>query len=151
MPPIKTIASLAISRIIAASLVGGVTAFALAAWFIVQQDGPMAAGGNETGALLRYVWATLAFGGVAAAMILWRVRVLPLLESPHHPDPESRGEALQSALVTVWALLEGPALFGVVLFLLSGSFLTCGAGLLLVWLGIGLTFPRQDWFPSQTP
>ena len=150
MPHVRTPASLAVSRMIAASLIAGVTVFALVAWFMVRQDGPR---GNEAQAsLMLYLWAALAFGAIMAAIVLWRVRIAPILESPASPaeDPVARSESLQSGLIIVWALLEGPALFGVVLYLLFGSTIPWGAGLLLVWLGIGLTFPRPGWYPSPS-
>lgn len=152
MTPVQTPATVRVSRIIAASLIGGVTFFAIIAWLVVQESGPQASD-PAAGPVMLYAWAGVAFASLSAAAVLWRLKVSPLIEDPRRGAPgaaAAHNEALQTALIITWALLEGPALFGVVVYLLFGSDTAFGAGLLLVWLGIGLTFPRAGWFAGKT-
>ncbi|MBW3552396.1 MAG: hypothetical protein KY466_02735 [Gemmatimonadetes bacterium] len=151
MTTTRPAASVGAARAIAASLIAGVTTFALVAWSMVGERGPQSPDAAATGPVI-YAWAVLACGALIAAMLVWRTRITPRLESPRGPrkDEPGRQAALQSALIVVWALLEGAALFGVVVYFLYGATFPLAGGLLLVWLGIGLTFPRSEWFPRST-
>lgn len=155
MPGAPAPASLGVARAIAASLLAGVTSFALIAWIIGRQS-PISADDPATGTLFLYAWTALALAAVVAALIVWRANVAPRIERarPRHPaapeqDAAADAEALQSGLIITWALIEAPALFGIVVYLLYGYTSAYAAGLLLAWLGIGLTWPRSDWFPSN--
>lgn len=143
----KDLGSLATTRLIAAALIGGVTVFAVVAWVMVQADGPMSASPAGGADVMLYAWAAASLAAVAAAVVLWRLKVSPLLESPRSTEAApGRDMELQTGLIMTWAILEGAALFGVVVYLLHGVLLPYAVGLLLVWLGIGLTFPRSGWF-----
>ena len=148
MTPVQTPATVRVSRIIAASLIGGVTLFAIIAWLVVQESGPQASD-PAAGPVMLYAWAGVAFASVSAAAVLWRLKVSPLIEEPRRGGPgasAAHDEALQTALIITWALLEGPALFGLVVYLLTAWIPAYAGGLLLGWLGIGLTFPRTAWY-----
>lgn len=140
-------AGLRSARIIAAAMIAGVTLFALVAWFLVQTGGPMS-DPAATG-ILGSIWPLVAVAAAAAAMVIWRTRIAPLIgRVPDRAEPGAarHDAALQVSLVIHWALMEGPAVFGIAVYLLTGSLVAYAGGLLLVWLGVGLTFPRPHWF-----
>ena len=141
-------ASLGAARAIAAALIGGVTTFAVVAW--VESGGEGVRPGDAAAArTMLWAWAAAASAAIVVASVIWRRKVAPLIESPRGARGQGpRGvAALQTSLVAVWAVLEGAALFGVVVYYVFGPPLAVAGGLLLVWMGIGLTFPRSDWFP----
>ena len=145
-----TPATPAVGRLIAGFMIGGITVFAIVAWVLVQRSGPM--GDPATADVLRMAWPPVALAAVAAAIVLWRARVTPLLArtpAPGQPDPDGHDSALQTALIIHWALMEGPALFGLVVYLLTAWIPAYAGGLLLGWLGIGLTFPRTGWYRNS--
>lgn len=144
-------AGLGAARAIAAALIGGVTTFAVVAWLEGGGEAARPADAHAAGTML-WAWAAAASAAIVAATALWRTRVAPLIESPRgaREDGPDGAAALQTGLVLVWAILEGAALFGVLVYYLFGTPLALAGGLLLVWLGIGITFPRSDWFPRST-
>ena len=131
-------------RIIGISLGTGVTLFAFVGWFLHQQEGPVAP----------EIDAALAFNGFVAlfllaalgALFVWRLRVAPLIERPHEETEwRSRASAIQTGVIITWALLEGAALAGEVVYFLTGQTLAGLLGVILIWGGVGLTWPKREW------
>ena len=80
-----TPATPAVGRLIAGFMIGGITVFAIVAWVLVQRSGPM--GDPATADVLRMAWPPVALAAVAAAIVLWRARVTPLLARSTATDP----------------------------------------------------------------
>lgn len=144
--------ALQVSRIIAIALVAGVTLFAAVTWFIQQERKPAI---TETSELLFYVFLGVAFASASAAMVIWRSMVAPHIEGAHRAhdtttamDPIARTSALQTGLIVTWAVLEGAAMLGVVAYFIDGKGLAGSLAVLLMWIGVGLTWPRREWFPA---
>jgi hypothetical protein len=134
------------SRVIAFALGLGPTLFALVAWAV----GSAGDDGTPYEVLL-YTFLGVAFSAALAALLVWRHRVGPAIEQGRRdratgtrsPDAAMR---IQSNAIIVWALAEGAALLGVVVYFLSGRPLTAVIGLFMVWLTLGLTWPKADWY-----
>ncbi len=130
-------------RIIGGSLGTGVTLFAFVSWFLHQQGG-----------LTTDIDASLAFNGFLALLLLaalgaifiWRSRVAPIIERPREETEwQPRASAIQTGVITTWALIEGAALAGEVVYFLTGHTLAGVLGVALIWVAIGLTWPKKEW------
>ncbi len=131
-------------RIIGVSLGLGVTLFTGVSWFLHQQGGPSRAVGDP--ALMANLLIPLAAVAIVTAIIFWRARVAPLIESAAAGREPSQSGELQTNVVLVWALLEAPALFAVVLYFLHENVLAAVFGVALIWAGLAATWPRREWF-----
>jgi hypothetical protein len=136
--------ALRVMRMICLALAAGVTTFAGVAWFIHLQAPPAA----PRGPALLYLWIAVATSMVAISMILWRGRVVPILEAPASEEWRQRAAELQSGLVMTLALVEAAALFGVVVYFLTGFVLAGGVAVALMWAAVALTWPREDWLAT---
>ena len=63
------------------------------------------------------------------------------------PGPDF--QRIQTSTIVAHALLEGPALLGAVLFLLTGVTTLAWVALPVYGLGAALTWPQRDWFGAQ--
>lgn len=149
--------ALFVSRVIAGALVAGVTIFGVVAWLMNTESGP-ARPDPALGATLFYVWLGWAFVSAVGSMLFWRARVSPFLESADRsgtgttgaePDPVARASAMMSGMVVSWALIEGAALFGVVVYFLFGSGLAGTLGVLMMWAAAIVTWPKREWFTNR--
>ncbi len=131
-------------RIIGLSLGTGVTLFAFVSWFLHQQQGPIG----------EPVYGSLTFNGALAMAVLaaigasfvWRSRVVPVLERPaQETEWQSRAAAIQTGALITWALLEGGALVAEVVYFLTANGMAGVLGVVLIWAGIGLTWPKREW------
>lgn len=134
-------------RIIGLSLGTGVTLFAAVSWFLHQQQGAVSSD----------IDSSLAFNGFLAmfllaavgAILVWRWRVAPILERPERETEwQPRAAAIQTGVIITWAILEGAALVGEVVYFLTGNGLAGVLGVLLIWTGIGLSWPKREWLPG---
>lgn len=136
-------ARLRTARLVAGALGGGVgTAWLVCGFLVWQRDsGIGGAGAGVVPAELGFwVWAAAAGAGLVAALAFrGRARRLGAVAPSGPSDP------VLTSLLIAWALLEGPALLGAVLFLLGG-----GAQLItavpVYFLGFVATYPRAEWF-----
>jgi F0F1-type ATP synthase membrane subunit c/vacuolar-type H+-ATPase subunit K len=131
-------------RLIGLALGASTTLFFLVTWFIQQQGSSPAAGST----LIVYVWVAVATSLLAASMILWRGNVVPHIERPATGDWRDRAGRIQSGLVISWALVEGAALFGVVVYFLSGAWLAGVLGVVMMWTAVLWTWPRAEWLAT---
>ncbi|MDX1674180.1 MAG: hypothetical protein R3314_05185 [Longimicrobiales bacterium] len=131
-------------RIIGISLGTGVTLFAFVSWFLHREQGPIATEFD----------ASLFFNGFVAlfliaglgALFVWRTRVAPVIQRPTEETHwRPRAAAIQTGVIIAWALLEGAALVGEVVYFLTGHWVAGLMGVLLIWGGIGLTWPKRGW------
>ncbi|MGK7311245.1 MAG: hypothetical protein ACN0LA_03320 [Candidatus Longimicrobiales bacterium M2_2A_002] len=131
-------------RIIGVSLGTGVTLFAFVSWFLHQQQGAVTPG-FDPGLAFNGFLALLVLAALGA-LFVWRLRVAPVIERAHGENHwQPRASAIQTGVITTWALLEGAALVGEVVYFLTGHTLAGLLGVLLIWGGIGLTWPKRDW------
>lgn len=129
-------------RIVGVSLGLGVTLFAFVGWFAgLNTDNRPADLGLLFGTFL--IVAVLA---LAAAVLFWRARVVPLLAQTG--DWSARFPGLQTSVIIVWALIEAPALLAEVVYFLYGDILTGALGLAVMWIGLAVTWPRRSWVGS---
>lgn len=131
-------------RIIGISLGTGVTLFAFVSWFLHQQESDMAAG-IDPGLAFNGFLALFLIAGIGAIFV-WRSRVAPVIQRPHQEaEWRARAAAIQTGVIICWAILEGAALAGEVVYFLTGHALSGLLGVLLIWGGIGLSWPKREW------
>jgi hypothetical protein len=131
-------------RIIGLSLGTGVTLFAAVSWFLHRQGGALTADIDPTVAFNGFLGMLLL--GALGAIFVWRWRVAPVIERPtQEGEWRARAATLQTGVILTWALLEGAALVGEVVYFLTGHGLAGVLGVALIWVGIGLTWPKREW------
>ncbi len=134
-----------VAMIILAALVLGVTLFAaIALWLPAGAEG----GTAELDIMVRAWIATVVVTAIGS-VVVWRRMVAPLLPAtgqraePPSPDVLRR---LQTGLVVCMALIEGGALFGVVITLIGGGAMPAVIGVLLMWSALAFFWPRRAWY-----
>lgn len=138
-------------RIIGGSLGLGVTLFAFVAWFLHQQGptgDPATRPPGDPNLMFNIMLAT-AVAAVLTAIAFWRARVTPLIDraDPEH-DWFERFARIQTQIIIVWALIEGPALFAVVLYYLHDMAIAGVLGVIMIWTGLALTWPKREWLDA---
>lgn len=134
-------------RIIGLSLGAGITLFAIVGWFLHQQRGAVAE--SAYGSLTFNAFLALVALVSAGAIFVWRWRVVAILERPaRETEWQARAAELQTGVIITWALLEGGALVGEVVYFLTGNAVAGALGVLLIWIGIALTWPKREWLPE---
>lgn len=145
-PPLTT------ARILSASFRIGVGVFAVVAWVLTGGGARPLAGDDAMAMPLTYAWIAVAFGTALGAIVVWRMRVGPVLTmSAATPAEERRTRhgALLTGLIVVWALLEAQALAGIVVFLLTGAALPFWGGLAVMGVGTTVSRPRAEWYRER--
>ena len=131
-------------RIIGISLGTGVTLFAVVSWFFHQQDGTPASGFDPSLAFNGYL--VLFLLSAIGALFVWRTRVGPVIERPaQETEWRPRASSIQAGVIITWGILEGGALFGEVVYFLTGHPVAGILGVALIWIGVGLTWPTREW------
>jgi hypothetical protein len=144
------------SLLIWASLLSGVLFFVAFAWFVT--DGGASA---EPESLLGSVqldlavWGMLAVGGFFGSLHFRRqgVEAVEAARREGATYDDLPLGTLQTQLIVAWALLEGPALFGGVIFMVTGNTTLLAAALGVFLAGMIAAAPRRDWFladPNRT-
>ncbi len=139
-------AALRTARIIATALPAGVAVFWVVGWVVTKGGSVGVAPAALRGDVATWIWAVTAGAGFIGAL-LFRGRALQNGDAqPGDPPSPASLAQTQTNLIIAWALLEGPALVGGVMFLLLAlrSILWAAATVYLV--GVILTFPRPEWF-----
>ena len=132
-------------RIIGISLGTGVTLFAFVSWFLHQQNPPSNGTGLDTGPLF-YGFLALFLLAALGAIFVFRTRVAPVIARPPEQDRwQPRASEIQTGLILAWGLAEGAALFGEVIYFLTGFTLAGILGLALIWGAVGLAWPKRAW------
>ena len=130
-------------RIIGISLGTGVTLFAFVSWFLHQEQGPI--NPELDAAVLFNGFLGLFLVAALGALAVFRARVAPVIHRPSEEQWQPRASAIQTGIIITWAILEGAALVGEVLYFLTGHALAGVLGVLLIWGGVGLTWPKRSW------
>lgn len=132
-------------RIIGASMGLGVTLFAFVSWFLHLQSSPAPPAMDPD--LAFNIWIVVAVVAIAGAILFWRTRVAPLIDGEAPPSERTaRAGTTQTNVIITWALLEAPALLAVVIYFLYDYPLAGLFGVVLIWVGLALTWPQREWF-----
>lgn len=129
-------------RIIGVSLGLGVTFFAGVAWLVLQGRGPAVDPPLDHDLAIN-VLAGVAVVAVSASILFWRARVAPAIR--RGAEAAEAGH-IQSAVIISWALVEAPAMLAVAVYFLYGDLAAGIAGVAMMWIALGLTWPKPDWF-----
>jgi hypothetical protein len=146
-----------VTRLIAGGLVAGVGVFWAVAW--VMTDGGTVGMTPDAlpGLTPLLVWAVVAVPGFGGAL---HFRNRAAAAAARHPSTPTKGtprelappvtpgtpQAAQGNTIVAHAMLEGPALLGGVLFILSAAATLTWVVLPLYALGALLAWPRREWF-----
>jgi hypothetical protein len=123
----------------------GPTLFGAAVWWLSRQGAVPAMALREATPLI-YAWLAALTALVVGAAKVWTARVEPLEGAVRSGQGGPPPESVLAMLLPVWVMLEAPALFGIILFMLTGAPLLLAAALLFLWSSLWLTRPREEWF-----
>ena len=126
--------------IIVTSMIMGQLIFAAVAWFLYSSG---ARTGEEPIRALLIAWLALAIGGIGAALFL-RGRLANV-----DPHAQVNPPQVQTQIIIMWALLEGPGLLGIVIYFLEGNSNMLYAALGFVIASAIFFFPRREWFGRE--
>jgi hypothetical protein len=136
------------SAVVHMALALGPTTLAAVAW-VASRSGAVPSMGLPEARVLLYTWLVAMVGAALVTIRLWGARAEPLDRAVERGSGGPPPESLLALLIPVWAVLEAPALFGVVLFLLTGAPMLLASSLLYLWIGFWLTRPRRAWFSGS--
>lgn len=132
-----------VQAIVLTSLPVGVTLFA-AVGLWVSRETPV----TEPGPLLT-VWFIGTVIATIAAIVVWQRMVRPSLPlggqraDPPRMDVIGR---LHTGQIICMALIEGMALFGGVILILTGMALPALVGVVMTWTALAVLWPRRGWY-----
>jgi hypothetical protein len=138
--------ALRVSRILGMSLLFGVLLFA-GIVYVLTGSGSAIDGGEADWQFLIKAWYVVAAVLVAAWYLLWR-KATCHTESPASRPAAGGPERVIRLLIIAWAMLEGAALLGVTVALLTGQRSMLTAAVVLMLAGMAVSFPRAEWFAS---
>jgi hypothetical protein len=121
----------------------GSTLFGVMAWWLTRHGAVPSMALNEATALV-YAWLAAVTGATLAATRMWSARTA-MLTRDRRRGPGVPPEALLARLLPIWVVLDAPALFGVLLYLLTGAPVLLLASLLYLWVAMWLARPRSSW------
>ena len=138
--------ALRVSRILAMSLLLGVLLFA-GVVYALTGSGSAIDGGEGDWQFLVKMWYGAAAVLVAAWYLFWR-KATCHTDSPVSRPVTGGPERVIRLLIVAWAMLEGAALLGVTVGLLTGQRSMLVAAVVLMLAGMAFSFPRAEWFAS---
>ena len=138
------------TRGLVGSLITGQLIFAGVAWFLTRSGARVSENIPITHPLV-LAWVLVAAGSLFGALFFRRQ-----IPGPHdRPDVLQRARerkdtpgTVQTRVITMWALLEGAGLFGLVVYFLFGRPIVLYAALTYIAVVGLLFFPRRKWFDS---
>lgn len=136
------------ARIIAAAMLLGVVIFAVVAWFFL---GDAFGTVDPDGASLLYaIWVGSTVAGIGGWWF-FRNRAMDATTARFRAgkEPGEVAVVVLRRLIVAWALLEAVALFGIVVYGLTGRTTALLASLLLMGFGVAVTWPQDAWFPKE--
>lgn len=128
----------------------GVVIFALVTWvFLGSTFEPVE---PDAASLLTTAWIAFAVIGIVG-WSMCRRKAAAAAEAAARARSEAAGAAVTVLrwLVVGWALLEAVALFGIVVYGLTGRVAALLASVLLMAFGVARSWPRESWFPAARP
>lgn len=139
------------ARIIASALTAGPALFWVVAWLMVEQfgQGILPPGSLLTPGLAAWIWLGIALPAFVVGVII-RQQVVDLVENSRGVgDSKAAVEVLgelQAKLLVAWALFEGTALLSGVFFLLFAVADFVWGGVVVLGIGMFMSFPRREWY-----
>lgn len=132
-----------VQAIILTSLPVGVTLFAAVGLWVSRETAA-----TEPGPLLT-AWFIGTVMAIVAAIVVWLRMVRPYL-----PPGGQRGEPpvmdvigrFQTGQIICLALIEGMALFGGVILIVTGRPLPALVGVAMTWAALAVLWPRRGWY-----
>ena len=106
-------------QIVHRALLLGLVLFAAIAFYL-NYSGNFIAGLKSYDQPLQVIAITLSFGGFFIGSLLFKKKMQQLKDSS--PELRVKLSTYRSAAIMQWALLEGPALFAIICFLLVGNY-----------------------------
>ncbi len=103
---------------------------------------------SSSTAPLTEIWAVGTVVSLLLAFIIWGrlVRLhLPAAGFEGDPEPATLNQ-LQTGLIICMALVEGMALFGIIVYILGGGLLPAVTGVVMIWTVLFLLWPRRGWY-----
>ncbi|MCF8297420.1 MAG: hypothetical protein K9J13_07765 [Saprospiraceae bacterium] len=136
----KTIPYFKSLKIIHIALVIGISFFGIFA-FIIHYNKLMEVDSPELSSMFGFIVPIFFVGGIAASFILFKRKINSIKFKPKFSDKMFE---YRSALILRYALLEGPAFFSLVIYLLLGEwiFLVYAAIIIIIFLTIKPTFEK---------
>lgn len=125
------------------SLPIGVTLFALVGLWVTRGSEP-----TDPGPLLT-IWLIGVVASTAAAVVVWQRMVKPHLPpSGRRAEPPSMEVVgrFQTGQIICLALIEGMALLGGVILIISAQPLPALVGVGMTWAALLLLWPRRGWY-----
>lgn len=105
----------------------------------------------DTAGALGIVWIVVVAGSLAGWWLLRRRALAFVTEAARartRAEPSPGPERMLALLIVGWALLEGAALFGITVYLLTGAGLPLAGGVGVMAVGMAASFPREEWFAT---
>lgn len=115
------------ARILHAALVLGVALVGVVFFFVLKTIGPA----FPRAPILSFVTAGLGLGNVAAALGVFRSKI-PQRSSEQAPDEYWTSNEVRGMAIVMWAIIEGGGLVAWVGYLLTGTPVPAGVGLLAI-------------------
>lgn len=135
--------------IIGLSLAIGVTVFVLVAYFL-RRNGSAPAIDPGLGRVMVFAWIGWSAIVATGTVLFWRARMEPLITGVQHYPHDRIGE-LTTNLIICWALIEGAALLGAVVYYLYGPLWVAIASVAMIWGAILMSRPQVEWFQRFMP
>lgn len=136
------------ARIIAAAMLLGVVIFAVVAWFFLGDA--FGTVDRDAASLLYAVWVGVAVAGIVGWSFARRKAMDATTgRSRAGVEPGEAAAAALRRLIVAWALLEVVAMFGIIVYGLTGRTTALLASVLLMGFGVAVTWPRSEWFPKE--
>lgn len=139
-----------IARVIYLALIGGVCTFAVVA-VAATEWGAAGTRAADAPPVFSYVWAALAIGSFPLVLLFrGKARKAAGLDDSRMGRERAIDPVqVQTNLFVSWALVEGPALFGVVIFFLFARLDILAYALAIAAVGWALTFPSREYFEAE--
>jgi F0F1-type ATP synthase membrane subunit c/vacuolar-type H+-ATPase subunit K len=104
--------------------------------------------GASTEAPLTEIWMVWTAVSLFLAFVIWQrlVRLhVPAAGFQGDPEPSSLNR-LQTGLIICMAVVEGTALFGIIVYILGGGLLPAVASVAMIWTALFILWPRRGWY-----
>lgn len=114
-------------------MLAGQLIFALVVFFLVYSGLFISQNSDYNNRVLQVLAIIFSVGGFYAGAFIFKKKLLA--EKEILPDAKEKGERYRQACIIQWSLIEGPCIFAVVCFLLTGNyaFLALAAVLILIF------------------
>jgi len=129
-------------------MLGGVVIFALVTWLFLEDSfGPVE---PEAASVLYLAWIGVAIVGIVGWSMFRRKAVAAAgARSLRTSQGHDAHVTVLRHLIVGWALLEAVALFGIVVYGLTGRTAALVASVVVMGFGVARSWPDESWFPAE--